>query len=180
MVVALISWLQPAELMLRRRCGLPELEGKYYEFLWRAGSSSYWDTQRLSTIMVQLLLETTKMRITVGRYRVLAIELGRNIRGLVMKQVEGLSGEEENDGDCVEFDPLTGEPIDVSGSWNIVWDLQSTNSTKMARLGYAVHIPLTVKELYSSSFRSDTVGFIKGDTSSWILWGTITNLHSEC
>lgn len=142
MIIALIAWLQPAELMLRRQCGLPEPEGKYYEFLWRAGSSSYWDTQKLSMIMVQLLLETAKIRITVGRYRVIAIELGRNIRGLVMKQVEGLSGEDEDDGDCVEFDPMTGEPIDVSGSWNIVWDLQSTHSTKMARLGYAVHVAL--------------------------------------
>ncbi|EFZ03304.2 DNA helicase, ATP-dependent, RecQ type [Metarhizium robertsii ARSEF 23] len=38
------------------------------------------------------------------------------------------------------MDQMTGEALDVRGSWNIVWDLQSTHSTKMARLHYAVHV----------------------------------------
>ncbi|KFA71004.1 hypothetical protein S40288_10386 [Stachybotrys chartarum IBT 40288] len=111
MVIATIAWLQSAEHVLRRRCKLPEPPEKYYEFIWRSGSSSCWDTQKLSAIMIQQLQGDVKLRLGTGRYRTMAIELGRRIRGLVMKQVEGLAGEDD-DGDGLEFDPMTGEPMD--------------------------------------------------------------------
>ena len=46
---------------------------------------------------------------------------------------------DDND-DNVDIDPVTGEPVDCGGSWNIVWDLQSTHGTRVARQHYAVHI----------------------------------------
>ncbi|KAF4340723.1 recq family helicase [Fusarium beomiforme] len=37
------------------------------------------------------------------------------------------------------------EPVDCGGSWNIVWDLQSTHGTRIARQHYAVYIGFPVK-----------------------------------
>lgn len=139
MMVAYIVWLLPAERTLRRKWKLPEPQEKCLEFLWRNGNSNCWDTERLSSIMTRLLQAEIKMRLGVGRYRVMAIELGRKIRGLVIKQVEGMAGDDDDE-DGMEMDQITGEALDVRGSWNIVWDLQSTHSTKMARLHYAIHV----------------------------------------
>lgn len=46
--------------------------------------------------------------------------------------------DESNEG--FEVDELSGELLHVGGSWNIVWDLQSTHSTRTARQHYAVYI----------------------------------------
>ncbi|GAA3332221.1 hypothetical protein GCM10020331_091580 [Ectobacillus funiculus] len=35
--------------------------------------------------------------------------------------------EDEDEDDNIDIDPTTGEPVDCGGSWNIVWDLQSTH-----------------------------------------------------
>ncbi|KAM5529532.1 hypothetical protein BFJ69_g15100 [Fusarium oxysporum] len=65
--------------------------------------------------------------------------MGRKIRGLVMKQLDSRM-EDEDDDDNIKVDPITGEPVDYRRSWNIVWDLQSTHGTRIARQHYAVHI----------------------------------------
>lgn len=139
MMVAYIAWLLPAERTLRRKCKLPEPREECLEFLWRNGNSKCWGTERLSSIMTRMLQGDIKMRLGVGRYRVMAIEFGRRIRGLVIKQIDGMAGDDEDE-EGLEMDQMTGEVLDVRGSWNIVWDLQSTHSTKMARLHYAVHV----------------------------------------
>ena len=64
------------------------------------------------------------------------------------KATEQVAGDADDDED-MDVDPLTGEATDTSGSWNIVWDLQSTHSTKMARQ----HYPSTSGFLASSSAR---------------------------
>jgi hypothetical protein len=81
----------------------------------------------------------TGARIGVGRYRPIAIEMGRRIRGLVAKQLKSQIEDEDED-DNVDIDPTIGELVDCGGSWNIVWDLQSTHGTWIARQYYAVHI----------------------------------------
>lgn len=139
MIVAYISWLIPAERVLRRECKLAEPRGEQLEYMWRDGSSRVWDTERLSRKLARVMQAGTGVRIGVGRYRAVAIEMGRRIRGLVTKQLEGRMEDEDND-DNIEVDPITGEPIDCGGSWNIVWDLQSTHGTRIARQHYAVHI----------------------------------------
>ncbi|KAI7759412.1 hypothetical protein LZL87_014313 [Fusarium oxysporum] len=65
--------------------------------------------------------------------------MGRKIRGLVIKQLEGKMDDEDED-DNIEIDQITGEPVDCGGSWNIVWDLQLTHGTRIARQHYAVYI----------------------------------------
>jgi superfamily II DNA helicase RecQ len=139
MIVGYITWLIPAERVLRRKCKLAEPRGEQLEFMWRDGSSRVWDTDRLSRQLARVMQAGTGVRIGVGRYRPIAIEMGRRIRGLVAKQLESRIEDEDED-DSVDIDPTTGEPVDCGGSWNIVWDLQSTHGTRIARQHYAVHI----------------------------------------
>ncbi|PCD21222.1 hypothetical protein FGRA07_11749 [Fusarium graminearum] len=138
-IVAYIAWLLPTERVLRRECQLAEPLGEQLEYMWRDGSSSVWETDRLSRQLGRVMQAGTGVRLGTGRYRVIAIEMGRKIRGLVMKQLEGKMDDEDDD-DTIEIDQITGEPVDCGGSWNIVWDLQSTHGTRIARQHYAVHI----------------------------------------
>ncbi|KAK6706732.1 hypothetical protein SNK04_004235 [Fusarium graminearum] len=138
-VVAYIVWLLPTERVLRRECQIDEPCGEQLEYMWRDGSSSVWETDRLSKKLARVMQAGTGVRLGVGRYRAIAIEMGRRIRGLVIRQLEGKMEDEDED-ENVEIDPITGEPVDCGGSWNIVWDLQSTHGTRIARQHYAVHI----------------------------------------
>ncbi|KAL9563895.1 hypothetical protein ACKAV7_011930 [Fusarium commune] len=139
MIVAYIAWLLPTERVLRRECQLAEPRGEQLEYMWRDGCSSVWETDRLSRQLGRVMQAGTGVRLGVGRYRAIAIEMGRKIRGLVMKQLEGKMDDEDED-DNIEIDQITGEPVDCGGSWNIVWDLQSMHGTRIARQHYAVHI----------------------------------------
>ena len=140
MMVAYVAWLLPFEQMLRSECKLPEARDEMLEFLWRDGSSKLWDTDRLSGILGRATQAGTGVRIGTARYRVVAIELGRRIQGLAMRQAESRIGDEDDGEEHIDIDPVTGESVDCRGSWNIVWDLQSTHGTKIARQHYAVHI----------------------------------------
>lgn len=53
------------------------------------------------------------------------------------------AGEADDDDEDIDVNPLTGEVTDTSGSWDIIWDLQSTHLTKMARQHCAVHVGFT-------------------------------------
>ena len=140
MMVAYIAWLLPFERMLCRKCKLPESREDLLEFLWRDGSPRVWGTDRLSAVMARMTQAETGVRIGVARYRPIAIEMGRRIRGLAMKQLESQIEDDYDEDDNVDIDPVTGEPVDCGGSWNIVWDLQSTHGTRIARQHYAVNI----------------------------------------
>ncbi|VTO81898.1 unnamed protein product, partial [Fusarium graminearum] len=139
MIVAYIAWLLPTERLLRHECQLAEPREEQLEYMWRDGCSPVWETERLSRKLARVTQAGMGVRLGVGRYRAVAIEMGRKIRGLVIKQLEGKMDDEDED-ENVEIDPITGEPVDCGGSWNIVWDLQSTHGTRIARQHYAVHI----------------------------------------
>ncbi|TVY74984.1 hypothetical protein Focb16_v005470 [Fusarium oxysporum f. sp. cubense] len=119
MIMAYIAWLLPTERVLRRECQLAEPRGEQLEYMWRDGSSPVWETDRLSRKLARIMQAGTGVRLGVGRYRAIAIEMGRRIRGLVMKQLEGKIDNEDKDNN-VEIDPITGEPVDCGGSWNIM------------------------------------------------------------
>lgn len=98
MMVAYIAWLLPFERMVRRRCRFAEPRAEQHEFLWRDSDSRTWETDRLSTVMARVMQSETGARIRVGRYRPIAIEMGRRIRGLVARQ---LDAQMEDDDDNV-------------------------------------------------------------------------------
>ncbi|KAL9565573.1 hypothetical protein ACKAV7_009755 [Fusarium commune] len=106
MVVAYIAWLLLTERVLRQECQLNELHGEQLEYMWRDGSSSVWETDRLSKKLAYVMQAGTGVRLGVGRYRAIAIEMGRRIRGLVIRQLEGKMDDEDED-ENVEIDPIT-------------------------------------------------------------------------
>jgi superfamily II DNA or RNA helicase len=140
MVVAYIVWLLPFERMLCRKCGVPGPREDLLEFMWRDGQPRAWDTDRLSSVMGRVTQAGMGVRVGVARYRPIAIEMGRRIRGLAMQQLDAQMDDEDEDDDNVDVDPATGEPVDCGGSWNIIWDLQATHGTVIARQHYAVNI----------------------------------------
>ncbi|KAF4421770.1 recQ family helicase [Fusarium austroafricanum] len=115
MIVAYIAWLLPTERVLRRECKMAEPRGEQLEYMWRDGSSAVWDTERPSRKLACIMQAGTGVRLGVGRYWAVAIEMGRRIRGLVMKQLEGKMEDEDEDDD-VEVDPMTEGSTTEEGS----------------------------------------------------------------
>lgn len=140
MVIAYIAWLIPSERMLCRKCKLPGPPDELVEFMWRDGRPGLWDTDRLSRVMGRVTQAGTGVHLSVARYRPVAIEMGRRIRGLVMRQLDTQLDDEGNEDENVDVDPATGEPVDCGGSWDILWDLQATHGTRIARQHYAVNV----------------------------------------
>lgn len=139
MMVAYIAWLLPLEEMLRDALKLSKPRADAFSFLWRNGDSEVWKTDRLSAILGRIIQAGTGVRMGLARYRPIAIEIGRQIRGLAIKQVE-LRKDEAEDYDDIDVDPMTGEPMECGGSWGIVFDFQSTHGTAIAEQHYAVHV----------------------------------------
>ncbi|KAK2684950.1 hypothetical protein QWA68_016472 [Fusarium oxysporum] len=106
MIVAYISWLIPAERVLRRECQLTEPRDDQLEYMWRDGGSRVWDTERLSRKLARVMQAGTGVRIGVGRYRAITVEIGRRIRGLVMRQLDSQMEDEDED-DNIEVDLIT-------------------------------------------------------------------------
>ncbi|KAK9445144.1 DNA helicase, ATP-dependent, RecQ type [Metarhizium brunneum] len=115
MMVAYIAWLLPAERIVRRKCKLPEPREDCLELLQRNGNSKCWGTERLSSIMTRMLQAEIKIRVGVGRYRVMAIEFGQRIQGLVIRQIDGMAGDDDDD-EGLEMDQMTGEALHIRGS----------------------------------------------------------------
>ncbi|KID81130.1 recQ family helicase [Metarhizium guizhouense ARSEF 977] len=132
------AWLLPAEELLEQEVQVPETARSIKEFMWRHGPSGRWKTEKLSSLLAREIGAELGLRMGTARYRIVVIEMGRVVEGLVMGEVEKRI---EGDGrDGIGMDELSGEVLHIGGSWNIVWDLQSTHGTKTARQHYAVHI----------------------------------------
>ena len=139
MLLAYILWVLPAERLLRRQCGLPLPADKDLAYLWRDGNTGAWDSSRLSAALGRVLQAGVGVAAGVMRYRQVAIEMGRQIKGIVVRQQDA-ADEADDDDEGLEVDPATGEAVLLDGSWNVVWDLQATHSTQIARQHYGVHV----------------------------------------
>jgi superfamily II DNA or RNA helicase len=140
-LIAYIAWLLPAEEVLEQALGQQVTPQCNKEFMWRHGASARWNTDKLSALVAREIGTGIGVRIGVARYRIVVIEMGRIVNGLVMAEVAEMEKRIDDDKDeGIEIDELSGEVLHVGGSWNIVWDLQSTHSTRTARQCYAVHI----------------------------------------
>lgn len=140
MLLAYIAWLLPMEQTMQRLGGLPEPAKEQREFLWRDSHSKVWGTERLSAVLGRVMQAGTGVPISVARYRPIAIEMGRRIRGMVIRQQDVQAADGDDDVDYVEMDPITGEVVDTGGSWTIIFDIQSTHGTRIARQHDGVHI----------------------------------------
>lgn len=137
-LVAYIAWLLPAEELLEQELTLPATPPSIKEFMWRHGPAARWNTDKLSSLLAREIGTGIGVRVGTARYRIIVIEMGRIVDGLAMEEMEKRIEDDNRDG--IEMDELSGEVLYVGGSWNIIWDLQSTHGTRTARQSYAVHI----------------------------------------
>jgi superfamily II DNA or RNA helicase len=137
-LVAYIAWLLPAEEFLEQELMLPATPPSIKEFMWRHGPSGRWKTEKLSSLLAREIGTGLGVRMGTARYRMIVIEMGRIVDGLVLEEWEKKIEDDNHDG--IELDELSGEVLHIGGSWNIIWDLQSTHGTRTARQSYAVHI----------------------------------------
>ncbi|RYP57715.1 hypothetical protein DL771_011427 [Monosporascus sp. 5C6A] len=161
-MVAYVAWLLPFEKMLllgarpggggggggsataaggdAGAAGAASLE----EWLWKDERKSRWETPELSRQLASATGRHVGVELTVADYRHVAIELGRKIRGLVIRQLEvdmaaddGQAADGEA-GDGGYEDPATGEVR--RRRMEYVWDLQATYGSVTAQQHYALDI----------------------------------------
>ncbi|KAL7903691.1 hypothetical protein GGI35DRAFT_492713 [Trichoderma velutinum] len=137
-LVAYIAWLLPAEELLEQELMLPATPPGTKEFMWRHGPAGRWKTDKLSSLLAREIGTAIGVHVGTARYRIIVIEMGRIVDGLVMEEMEKRIEDDSREG--IEMDELSGEVLQVGGSWNVIWDLQSTHGTRTARQSYAVHI----------------------------------------
>ncbi|CAJ2504607.1 Uu.00g120010.m01.CDS01 [Anthostomella pinea] len=97
------------------------------EWLWKDGQKGRWETAELSKQLAALTGQHIGVELTVADYRHVTIELGRKIRGLVVRQLEVDIGTAEQDdigggGGPRHEDPATGETREQQKTESI-WDL---------------------------------------------------------
>ncbi len=140
MLVAYIAWLLPFEAMLSAVAGARGPSASLAPWLWKDGRKGRWETEVLSKQLAEATRAGLGVALTASGYRHVAIELGRQIRGLVVRQVELAMGEPvDADHPAGVEDEATGEARDAK-RLEYVWDLQATHSSAIARQHYAVHV----------------------------------------
>jgi hypothetical protein len=78
-----------------------------------------------------------KLKLTVSSYWHIAIEFGRRIKGLVIRQIEiDAAGRNEGVGDF-DYDPVTGEVLERQRI-DYVWNLQTTHGSIVAQNHYTL------------------------------------------
>ena len=93
----------------------------------------------LSRQLVRVTGRHLGVELSVAQYRHVAIELGRTVRGLAVRQFEvDPAGEADGDGAALE-DAVTGEAR-TGPRLESIWDLQATHGSAVARQHYAVDV----------------------------------------
>ncbi|KAL7940361.1 P-loop containing nucleoside triphosphate hydrolase protein [Trichoderma barbatum] len=128
-MVAYIAWLLPFEKAVHKLSGIRGLSEKLGLWHWKTAEHRLWNTERLSKHLGLLTGIHLGVELGVLNYRHVAIELGRRIKGLVIRQLEldGIeaAGDSDDDG---HFDPLTGESRKQQRT-EYIWDLQATHGS---------------------------------------------------
>ncbi|KAL6790190.1 hypothetical protein GGI42DRAFT_358951 [Trichoderma sp. SZMC 28013] len=104
-LVAYIAWLLPAEELLEQELMLPATPPSIKEFMWRHGPAGRWKTDKLSSLLAREIGCKVGVRMGVARYRMMVIEMGRIVDGLVMEEIEKRIADDNRDG--IEIDEYT-------------------------------------------------------------------------
>ena len=138
-MVAYIAWLLPFEKVLHKLSGIRGPGESLEPWIWKTAAHGLWDTERLSKDLCLLTGLHLGVELGVSNYRHVAIEFGRRIKGLVIRQLE-LEGVEagDSDGDG-HYDELTGESRKQQRV-EYIWDLQATHGSLVARNHYAINM----------------------------------------
>ena len=138
MLVAYIAWVLPFERVLHTLSGIRGPADADGAWLWKDGRKGVWKTEQLSERLDLLSSAELGVTLTVRSYRHVAIELGRRIKGLMIRQVE-MEAAAEDESDRETIDPSTGETRSQP-QLEYLWDLQATHGSQIARNHYAVQV----------------------------------------
>lgn len=136
-VVAFVAWLLPFEKVLYRLSGIKGLSETLEPWLFKDRTKGLWQTDDLSRQLDLLTSAQVGVRLTVASYRHVAIEFGRQVKGMVIRQSE-MDGVEVDEYD-EWIDPQTGETR-RQPQVDYIWDLQSTHGSRVARHHYALSL----------------------------------------
>jgi superfamily II DNA helicase RecQ len=139
MMVAYIAWVLPFERVVHEMTGMRGPAAEDWPWLWKDGRKGVWRTEHLSEQLDVWSSAVFGVRLTVMSYRHVAVELGRRIKALSIRQEEinALDGDGDDDSDLI--DPYTGE-LREQARVEYIWDLQSTHGSRIARNHYALHV----------------------------------------
>lgn len=136
-MVAYIAWLLPFERVVHRLSGIRGPSDSLGPWLWKSAEKGMWATDELSRRLGLLTGTHLGVRLTVASYRHVAIEFGRRIKGLLIRQREVEVGDDDEVEDMI--DPGTGERRSRRRTEHI-WDLQATHGSNIARRHYGLTV----------------------------------------
>lgn len=161
-MVAYIAWLLPFEKVVHKLSGIRGPSEKLGPWLWKTAEHGLWNTERLSKHLGLLTGTHLGVELGVSNYRHVAIELGRRIKGLVIRQLEldGVEAAGDSDDDDGQFDALTGESRKQQRT-EYIWDLQATHGSLVARNHYALNV------LYPNQLQPEMVSNFQEISKLW-------------
>jgi hypothetical protein len=137
MMVAYIAWLLPFEKVLHRLAGIRGPSESLDPWIWKSAEKGIWDTAVLSKQLALVSGVEIGARLTVSSYRHVAVEMGRKIKGLIIRQIDLEAAEADSDNEVA--DPMTGERR-RQPRVEYVWDSQATHGSRIARGHYGVNL----------------------------------------
>jgi superfamily II DNA helicase RecQ len=139
-MAAYVLWLLPFEKMICAVSGAAGPAAALGPWLWKDGRKGLWQTAELSKKLTRVTTEHIGVGLGVADYRHVTIELGRQIRGLIVQQLEvDMTEEADWDNGRSYEDPMTGEAREQKRV-EYVWDVQATHGSAIARQHYALNI----------------------------------------
>lgn len=118
MLIIYIVWLLPVEELLEQELMLPATPPGTKEFIWRHSPAGRWKIEKLSSLLARKIGTAISMHISIARYWIIIIEMGRIMDGLIIEEMEKRIKEDSGKG--IKIDKLSGEVLQVGGSWNII------------------------------------------------------------
>ncbi|KLP12887.1 Uncharacterized protein LW94_14400 [Fusarium fujikuroi] len=137
MMVAYIAWLLPFEKVLHRLGGIRGPSDSLDPWIWKSAEKGIWDTAILSKQLALVSGVEIGARLTVSSYRHVAVEMGRKIKGLIIRQMDLEAAEADSDNEVA--DPITGERH-RQPRVEYIWDSQATHGSRIARGHYGVNL----------------------------------------
>lgn len=181
MMIAYIAWVLPLECLLLREKGLYNVIGRGTAsgvevsdkasrekernrllsdgWLWadlRPGFKGRWSTDELSKRLISLMGRFADIELGVSDYRHVSIEMGRKIKGIVVRQVEA---EDDGGDDYDETQP--DEQLVQMTKFDFVFDLQSTHGRRIAGQHYAVN------NMFPNNLQPDKVASFREVSRLW-------------
>ncbi|SLM36305.1 recq family helicase [Lasallia pustulata] len=160
MMVAYMAWLIPFEGLLHDQTKIPGPSSSLDSFLWKDARKGLWETPVLSERLASLTGKYIGVDLMISDYRHVAIELGRQVKGMMIRRMEVEIGEGPEADDQDGGDVGVGENREQK-RMEYVWDLQATHGSAMARAHYALDVR------FPNKLQADMIGHFREISRLW-------------